>query len=88
MKINRKDAEKLILNQANPFGTFLIRSSETAEGKKESILLGRCFFFVLHVNILVTSQNDLNYTKSQLYEIRYETFKFWIASDYILLLAS
>ena len=47
MKINRKDAEKLILNQANPFGTFLIRSSETAEGKKESILLRLCFFFFL-----------------------------------------
>ncbi|XP_067936259.1 proto-oncogene tyrosine-protein kinase Yrk-like [Watersipora subatra] len=33
MKINRKDAEKLVLNDANPFGTFLIRSSETAEGQ-------------------------------------------------------
>lgn len=33
-KIGRKDAEKLIMNSANPFGTFLIRSSETAEGLK------------------------------------------------------
>ena len=32
MKINRKDAEKLIMNPVNPFGTFLVRTSETAEG--------------------------------------------------------
>lgn len=32
MKIQRKEAEKLLLNEMNPFGTFLIRTSETAEG--------------------------------------------------------
>ena len=39
MKINRKDAEKLIMNPVNPFGTFLVRTSETAEGGFVWILL-------------------------------------------------
>lgn len=37
MKINRKDAEKQIMNGGNPFGTFLVRSSETAEGGSFSL---------------------------------------------------
>lgn len=38
VKINRKDAEKYIMNPGNSFGTFLIRASETAEGVILSLL--------------------------------------------------
>lgn len=47
-KMGRKDAERQLLGQNNPRGTFLIRESETTKGTGRRLLL---LFFTLAFNV-------------------------------------
>lgn len=81
-KITRRESERLLLNQENPRGTFLVRESETTKGEKDFFLF--IIFYRSWDNTSWITRSESPGKWLNTFELHTEGERFWLPKWFIM----